>query len=79
MITDNILRGEKIRLTSVTKEDIKAISQWYEDAGFSRLFDATPAVPSPDVEVQQWICAAVVVPVRPLNVTSTISVCSTLS
>jgi RimJ/RimL family protein N-acetyltransferase len=45
MITDNILRGRKIRLTAITKEDIKAISHWYEDAGFSRLFDATPAVP----------------------------------
>lgn len=45
MNSTNILRGEKVRLTAVTKEDSKAISRWYEDAGFSRLFDAFPAVP----------------------------------
>ena len=45
MIDSNLLRGQKVRLTAVTKEDLLTITRWYEDAGFGRLFDALPAVP----------------------------------
>ncbi|MHC4216146.1 MAG: GNAT family N-acetyltransferase, partial [Planctomycetota bacterium] len=45
MNISNMLQGEKIRLTAVTNEDVAAIVSWYEDTGFSRMFDATPARP----------------------------------
>jgi hypothetical protein len=40
---------------------------------------ATPAVPDDGTAVQQWICAAVVVPSKPENVTSTFIVLDTSS
>lgn len=47
----NILRGERIRLAAVNKEDVPLFAAWYEDAGFSRFSDSTPAAP---MSVDQW-------------------------
>ncbi len=51
----NILRGERIRLTAVDKDDLPAIGGWFEDAGFARLFDATPAAPKSKAALSQWL------------------------
>ena len=58
MLTKNILHGPRIRLTAVTKEDLSAISTWYEDTGYSRMFDAMPAVPKSPVQLEQWLDGA---------------------
>jgi RimJ/RimL family protein N-acetyltransferase len=51
MIDVNLFRGQKIRLTAVSKEDLPTITRWYEDASFGRLFDAKPALPKSEA---QW-------------------------
>lgn len=55
MLERNILRGKSIRLTAVEKEDLATIGRWYEDAGFARLFDATPAAPKSASQLAQWL------------------------
>jgi len=55
MITDNILKSERIRLTALNKEDLPQITQWYEDASFARLFDATPAIPKSESQWARWL------------------------
>ncbi len=54
MLADNILRGKRVRLTAVEKKDLPAISSWYEDSGFSRMFDATPAFPKSTDQLDRW-------------------------
>lgn len=51
MDTSNILRGERIRLAAINKDDIPVYASWYEDAGFSRYSDSTPAAP---LSQAQW-------------------------
>lgn len=55
MLERNILRGRAVRLTAVENEDLKTIGSWHEDAGFARLFDATPAAPRSATELAQWL------------------------
>jgi RimJ/RimL family protein N-acetyltransferase len=55
MLTKNILHGPRIRLTAIAKADLATISIWYEDAAYSRMFDATPAVPKSQVQLEQWL------------------------
>jgi RimJ/RimL family protein N-acetyltransferase len=45
MITSNLLRGEKVRLTAVTPSDLPEITRWWADADFLRLFNTAPAAP----------------------------------
>lgn len=58
MLDRNILRGKTVRLTAVEKEDLAAIARWFEDAGFARLFDATPAAPKSHSQLAQWLDGA---------------------
>jgi RimJ/RimL family protein N-acetyltransferase len=51
MDNSNILRGKRIRLTAVNKDDLPVFADWHEDAGFSRLSDSRPAAPK---SVAQW-------------------------
>lgn len=51
----NILQGQTVRLTAVEKEDLPAIGRWYQDAGFARLFDATPAAPKSADQLDEWL------------------------
>jgi RimJ/RimL family protein N-acetyltransferase len=55
MLETNILRGDQIRLTAVNKDDLPAIGRWYEDAGFARLFNATPAMPKSTTQLARWL------------------------
>ena len=55
MLTKNILHGPRIRLTAVAKADLPTISVWYEDSAYSRMFDATPAVPKSQAQLEQWL------------------------
>jgi RimJ/RimL family protein N-acetyltransferase len=45
MITSNLLRGEIVRLTAVNSQDLPAITRWWADADFLRLYNTAPAVP----------------------------------
>jgi RimJ/RimL family protein N-acetyltransferase len=55
MLTNNILQGPRIRLTAVDKTDLPTISVWYEDTAYSRMFDAIPAVPKSQAQLEQWL------------------------
>ena len=45
MIAPNLLRGEKVRLTAVTSNDLPAITRWWSDPDFLRLYNTAPAIP----------------------------------
>lgn len=45
MIAPNLLRGEKVRLTAATAADLPAITRWWTDADFLRLYNTAPAAP----------------------------------
>lgn len=45
MITPNLLRGEHVRLTAPTAADLPAITRWWADADFMRLYNTAPAAP----------------------------------
>lgn len=51
MDSTNILQGKYVRLSALSRSDLPHFSQWYEDAGFSRLLDAVPAKPK---SIEQW-------------------------
>ncbi|MFN2190091.1 MAG: GNAT family N-acetyltransferase [Candidatus Promineifilaceae bacterium] len=51
MKPENILKGKRVRLTALLKEDLPTFAAWYEDAGFSRMLDAVPAMPK---SVEKW-------------------------
>ncbi|HEY8891154.1 MAG TPA: GNAT family protein [Clostridium sp.] len=41
----NLLRGEKINLTSINEEDISEIEKWHNDVSFMRNYDVVSAIP----------------------------------
>lgn len=45
MIAPNLLRGEKVRLTAVTANDMVAITRWWSNPDFLRLYNSAPAAP----------------------------------
>lgn len=45
MVSSNLLRGEKTRLTALTSADLSHIARWWEDSYFLRNFSTDPAVP----------------------------------
>ena len=45
MITPNLLRGEQVRLTAPTAADLPAITRWWSDPDFLRLYNTAPAAP----------------------------------
>lgn len=53
--TDNILRGERVRLAALTEADLPAMPRWYDDAAFGRLLDAEPAFPVTENKIKEWI------------------------
>jgi RimJ/RimL family protein N-acetyltransferase len=55
LTSSNLLRGDRVRLTALTKDDLPAIARWYEDTAFGRLFDAEPATPRSAAELEKWL------------------------
>lgn len=53
MIAPNLLRGEKVRLTAVTATDLAAITRWWSDPDFLRLYDTAPAAPRNDEQISR--------------------------
>jgi RimJ/RimL family protein N-acetyltransferase len=50
-----LLRGEVLRLTALTKEDLATIERWQHNNVFLRLFDALPAYPKSNAALAQWL------------------------
>jgi RimJ/RimL family protein N-acetyltransferase len=55
MIPSNLLRGDKVRLTPLTRSDLPTVARWQEDTQFLRLFDAVPAYPKTEAALAQWL------------------------
>ena len=53
MIASNLLRGEKVRLTAVTSADMPAITRWWGDPNFLRLYNTAPAMPRNDDQLSR--------------------------
>ncbi len=54
-IADNLWQGQTVRLTGITKDDVKLAARWYNDAGFLRLWDADAARPRSKTELSKWL------------------------
>ncbi|MCE5259529.1 MAG: GNAT family N-acetyltransferase [Chloroflexi bacterium] len=55
MLRSELLHGENILLSAVTKADAPAIARWTADAEYLRLLDADPARPLNEDQVLEWI------------------------
>jgi RimJ/RimL family protein N-acetyltransferase len=55
MMPSNLLRGDRVRLTALTRDDLPTLASWQEDAGFLRLFDALPAYPKTEATLAEWL------------------------
>jgi RimJ/RimL family protein N-acetyltransferase len=45
MTLSNLLTGTKVYLTSLTRQDMPVVAEWYQNAEFLRLFESGPAYP----------------------------------
>ncbi len=55
MNLNNLLRGERVRLTALTPDDVPTLARWREDVGFLRLYDAQLARPKSAAELARWL------------------------
>jgi RimJ/RimL family protein N-acetyltransferase len=55
VMPSKLLQGEKVRLTALNDSDVEAMTRWYQDTAFMRLFDASPAYPKTEEEVKNRI------------------------
>ncbi len=55
MSIPDLFRGDRVRLASLTPDDLPALAAWHEDAEFLRLYDARPARPKTPAELSQWL------------------------
>lgn len=55
MLSSNLLRGEKVRLTAVTADDLPTLFRWWQDADFLRLYDAVPAYPQTEEQLRKRV------------------------
>jgi len=55
MLNSNLLHGKRVRLTAVTKEDLGTMAHWWSDAGFLRLYDAVPAYPRSERQLEKRV------------------------
>lgn len=54
MVAD-LLRGERVRLTGLGREDLPLIAAWQQDGEFLRLLDAAAARPKTAGELVDWL------------------------
>ena len=47
----NLLRGARIRLTALNKDDAHTIARWYQDTGYLRLQDTHAALPRSKAQI----------------------------
>lgn len=52
---NNLLKSEKLKITSLKEEDIDIITEWYEDTDFLRKFDFNAAAPIYKERIKRWL------------------------
>ena len=55
MTTQDLFRGEHTLLTAFSADDLSDLARWQEDSEFLRLFDARPAYPKTEAQLEQWL------------------------
>ena len=55
IIMRNILKGDNIKLTSVRKDDIPIMEEWFNDVEFLRYYDMTPAMPRSGEQIEKMV------------------------
>lgn len=55
MMIPDILRGERVRLDLVRRDDLPAIAAWWSDGEAQRRFDAVPATPRRVEQMERWL------------------------
>lgn len=51
----DILRGSRVRLDAVRREDLETIARWWSDGAAQRRFDAIPAMPRHAGQIEDWV------------------------
>ena len=51
----DLLRGDRIRLAALEKDDIERVARWQQNATFLRLSDAAPAYPKSRARLERWL------------------------
>lgn len=51
----DFFRGERVRLTAMSDDDIPTLAAWQQDAEFLRLLDAAPAHPKNEAQLREWL------------------------
>ncbi|UOQ44329.1 GNAT family N-acetyltransferase [Halobacillus salinarum] len=50
----HLLAGERLKLTTLSDEDLHILTNWYTDSRFLRRFDALPPKPKSFATLQEW-------------------------
>jgi RimJ/RimL family protein N-acetyltransferase len=55
VILSNLLRGEKVYLTALTKEDAPTVARWETNTEYMRMGESNPARPRTADKLAEWI------------------------
>ncbi|HYI14373.1 MAG TPA: GNAT family protein [Thermomicrobiales bacterium] len=55
MEINDILHGERVRLTAMRPDDAAALARWWDDGAFMRLYDSVPAIPRTEAQIAKGI------------------------
>lgn len=54
MLGNDLLQGEKVHLTAITKEDLPQLAAWFGDVGFQRLLRVDRVFPMTLQDEEEW-------------------------
>lgn len=58
MIDSNLLRGERVWLSALSRADAAVVARWENDSEYLRLMDSSPARPRSEDEIVRWLDGA---------------------
>ncbi|WP_461615813.1 GNAT family N-acetyltransferase [Clostridium sp. Marseille-QA1073] len=54
MLIPNLLKGDRVKLSALKKEDVDKITMWHEDVDFLRNYDGKIAYPETKESIEKW-------------------------
>lgn len=55
MTFPDILRGSRVRLDAIRRDDLATIARWWSDGVAQRRYDAIPAMPRHEGQLESWL------------------------
>ena len=55
MADRDLFQGENVRLTALSPDDLSDVALWQEDSEYLRMFDARPACPKTEAQLERWL------------------------